>query len=99
MRSVRNTERVFKNKTSLLVNEIEAKNPGDFSAFGQYMKGANYKASFQETGDTESSVWSCGLSMGLIDGVPTCQELMDGMVAEAEEIIRGRLPTFIQAKL
>lgn len=34
MRSVKNTERVFKNKTSKLVNEIESANPGDFKAFG-----------------------------------------------------------------
>ena len=34
MRSVKNTERVFKNKTSKLVNEIESANPGDFNAFG-----------------------------------------------------------------
>ena len=27
------------------------------------MKGTNYKESFQESGDTESSVWSCGLTL------------------------------------
>lgn len=45
------------------VAAIEAENPGDFNAFGKYMKGANYKASFQESGNTEDSVWSCGLSI------------------------------------
>ena len=50
-------------ETSLKVTEIEAENPGDFNAFGKYMKGTNYKESFQESGDTESSVWSCGLTL------------------------------------
>jgi NAD(P)H-dependent flavin oxidoreductase YrpB (nitropropane dioxygenase family) len=95
MRSVKNTERVFKNETSLKVTEIEAEHPGDFSAFGQYMKGANYQKSFQETGDTESSVWSCGLSIGLIDEIKSCKDFMEDIVAEAESIINSRLPTMI----
>ena len=51
----------------------------------------NYRASFQETGDTESSVWSCGPVMGLIEDVPSCDALLAGMVEEAEGIIKGRL--------
>ena len=33
--------------------------------------------------------------MGLIDDVPSCKELVEGMVAEAEGIIRGRLSTMV----
>ena len=95
MRSVKNTERVFKNETSVKVTEIERESPGDFSKFGQYMKGANYKASFQDTGDEQSSVWSCGLSIGLIDAVKPCATFMTEMVAEAEQIIEGRLPAML----
>ena len=51
--------------------------------------------SFQETGDTQDSVWSCGQSIGLIDSVPTCQELIDTIVAEAEDIITTRLAGFV----
>ena len=95
MRSVKNTERVFRNETAVKVAEIEAENPGDFNAFGKYMKGANYKKSFQETGDTQSSVWSCGLSIGLIDEVKSCKDFMDNIVSEAESIIQSRLPTMV----
>lgn len=56
---------------------------------------ADYRASFQETGDTESSVWSCGPVMGLIDSVPTCDELITGMVDEAEGLIKGRLAAMV----
>lgn len=90
-RSLKNTERVYKNKTAAEVQEIEAKNPGDFMAIKHLVMGENYRKSFQETGDPQSSVWSCGQSIGLIKDVPTCKELLETMVAEAEDIIRNRL--------
>ena len=35
--------------------------------------------------------------MGLIDDVPTCEALIEGMVAEAEAIITGRLASMVHA--
>jgi len=90
-RSLKNTERVYKNKTSAEVQKIESEKPGDFFAIAHLVKGENYRKSFQETGDAESSVWSCGQSIGLIKDIPTCQELLDRMVVEAEDIIRNKL--------
>jgi len=92
-RSLKNTERVFKNSTAKKVQQIEAEKPGDFFAIASLVKGDAYRVSFQETGDIDSSVWSCGQSIGLIDDVPTCEALMNKMVAEAEDIIRTRLPS------
>jgi nitronate monooxygenase len=91
MRSVSNTERVYKNETALKVREIEAKSPGVFDEIYPYVKGENYRKSFQETGDANSSVWSCGQSIGLIKDVPSCKELLERTVAQAEDIIRNRL--------
>ena len=70
-------------------SEIEAENPGDFNAFGKYMKGTNYKESFQESGDTESSVWSCGLTLvraqtPSIDGLCFCLGADRGLFAGAD---------------
>lgn len=96
MRSVRNTERVYKNSTSAEVREIEETFPGDFSKISHLVKGENYRQSFQETGDTQSSIWSAGCVMGLIDDVPTCQSLMEKMVADAEAIIQQRLSGMVQ---
>mmetsp|Transcript_22115 Transcript_22115/g.39707 ORF Transcript_22115/g.39707 Transcript_22115/m.39707 type:complete len:330 (-) Transcript_22115:73-1062(-) len=90
-RTLGNTERVYKNKTAAQVRDIEAKNPGDFSAIAHLVKGDNYRVSFQETGDPDSSVWSCGQSIGLIKDIPTCKDLLESIVAEAEGIIRTRL--------
>ncbi|OLP89173.1 Nitronate monooxygenase [Symbiodinium microadriaticum] len=59
------------------VQKLESEKPGDFFAIAHLVKGENYRKSFQETGDSESSVWSCGQSIGLIKDIPTCQELLD----------------------
>merc|ERR1711972_294408 len=91
LRSVKNTERVYKNSTALKVQEIEGEKPGDFDAIYPYVKGENYRKSFQETGDAQSSVWSCGQSIGLIKDIPTCKDLLETLVSEAEDIIRNRM--------
>eukprot|EP00239_Pterosperma_sp_CCMP1384_P005125 CAMPEP_0197849740 /NCGR_PEP_ID=MMETSP1438-20131217/13080_1 /TAXON_ID=1461541 /ORGANISM="Pterosperma sp., Strain CCMP1384" /LENGTH=330 /DNA_ID=CAMNT_0043462561 /DNA_START=105 /DNA_END=1097 /DNA_ORIENTATION=+ len=95
MRSVKNTERVFKNPVALEVQAIEAKKPGDIMAIRHLVSGENYRKSFQETGDPNNSVWSAGTVMGLIDDIPTCKQLVEGMVQECEEIIQKRLKSLI----
>merc|ERR1711879_713855 len=98
-RTLGNTERVFKNPIVQQVRDIEAKNPGDFSAIAHLVKGDNYRVSFQETGDPSTSCWSCGQSIGLIKDIPSCADLLETMVSEAEDIIRNRLSSKLVAKL
>lgn len=86
-----NTERVFKNPCAEEVRAREKKSPGDFSVIADLVKGAKYRISFQETGDPEDSVWSCGQVIGLIEDVPSCKELCERIVAEAVEVIQGRM--------
>ena len=50
-----------------------------------------------ETGDMEHGVWSAGTVMGLIQDIPTCKELVERIVRDAEEMIRGRLSKAIAA--
>jgi nitronate monooxygenase len=45
----------------------------------------------------EHGVWSAGTVMGLIQDIPTCKELVERIVREAEEMIRGRLSKAIAA--
>lgn len=46
-------------------------------------------------GDMDAGAWSCGMVAGLIHDIPTCQELIDRIIAEAETIIRKRLMGFL----
>merc|ERR1712110_1118280 len=87
MTTLRNTERVYKNKTSETVRAIEKEKPGDIAAIYKYVRGENYRKSFQETGDTESSVWSCGQSMALINDIPTVDELIGNIMKETLDVI------------
>jgi len=45
-------------------------------------------------GQMEAGAWSCGMVAGLIHDVPTCKELVDRIMAEAEQIIHERLARF-----
>jgi len=48
-----------------------------------------------QTGDMDAGAWSCGMVAGLINNIPTVQELMDDIMTEAESIIKQRLSGFV----
>ena len=43
----------------------------------------------EEEGDPDGGIWSAGQVVGLIKEIPTCQEVVTVMVAEAEECIQS----------
>ena len=47
-------------------------------------------------GDMDAGAWSCGMVAGLIYDIPTCQELIDRIMNEANGIITERLARFHQ---
>lgn len=96
---MKNTERVFKNEQSRLAQEAEAAKPGDISVIREFIAGSKYRISFQETGNIEDSVWSCGQVIGIIDDVPTCQQLVDDIMKEAEDTISNRLNRMFVARM
>merc|ERR1719265_1417048 len=83
LRSMKNTERVYKNKQAMNAKAEEDKQPGNIDVVIKYISGSLYKKSFQETGDTQESVWSCGQVMGIIDDVPSVRSLVDRVVEDA----------------
>lgn len=95
MQTVNNTERVYKNRVAEEVRRIEKEKPGDFSAIQHLVRGENYRASFQLSGDPESSVWSAGCVMGLINDVPTCNYLIETLISEAIAVVTARLQSMV----
>jgi NADH:quinone reductase (non-electrogenic) len=91
LRSMRNTSRVFANSVAkkTIAMEHEGKT---IAEIGRIVAGLKGRVVY-ETGDLEHGIWSAGTSMGLIGNIPTCQELIEGIVREAETIIKGRLAT------
>ena len=59
---------------------------GTFEDVLPFMVGERSKEAWQ-TGDVDMAPLAVGQSIGLINDVPTCAELLDGMVKQAEEIL------------
>lgn len=88
-RSYRNTARVAKNDISQQV--VAAEREGQpFEAVADLVKGVRGREGLA-SGDANHGIWSAGMVQGLIHDIPTCQELLSRMVADAETIIRSRL--------
>ena len=91
-RTLRNTARVAKNSVSQEVIEIE-RNGGDFEDIKHLVAGSRGRTVY-ESGDPEAGIWSAGLAQGLIQDVPTCAELIERIMSEADAIISDRLAGF-----
>ncbi len=97
MRPLRNTERVLTNEAveQLLLIEREKGKDLQFTDIIEQVAGV-YPRIMME-GDMDAGAWSCGMVAGLIHDIPTCKDLIDRIMAEAEQIIRGRLEGFLAA--
>lgn len=88
-RTLRNTARVFKNKVSTEVVALERRPGGaKFEELRDLVSGARGKLVY-ENGDPDYGIWSAGIALGLIKDIPTCEELLNRMEREAEEVIDG----------
>ena len=95
MRPLRNTERVLTNAAveRLLVKERELGANIKFEDIFAEVAGVYPK--IMTEGEMDAGAWSCGMVAGLIHDIPTCQELIDRIMLEAETIIRQRLERFL----
>ncbi len=95
MRPLRNTERVLKNAAvERLLEKEKALGPKlQFQDIIEEVAGVYPK--IMTEGDMEAGAWSCGMVVGLINDIPTCKELIDRIMAQAEDIIRNRLERFL----
>ena len=97
MRPLRNTERVLVNAgvERLLEKEKELGDKVTFADIAAEVAGV-YPRILRD-GDMDAGGWSCGMVAGLIHDVPSVQELIERTMAEAEQIIRGRLVGLLDA--
>jgi NAD(P)H-dependent flavin oxidoreductase YrpB (nitropropane dioxygenase family) len=97
MRPLRNTERVLRNAAAdrLLEKERALGAKLTFEDVREEVAGVYPKIMLE--GAMDAGVWSCGMVAGLIHDIPTVKELIDRIMAEAEEIVRRRLAGFVNA--
>ena len=95
MRPLRNTERVMNNAgvERLLAKEAALGDAITFQDIVPEVAGVYPKIMYD--GEMDAGAWSCGMVAGLIDDIPTVRELIERTMAEAEDIIRGRLSAMV----
>jgi nitronate monooxygenase len=88
MRPLRNTERVLANASTERLLEKEKTLGADLKFEDIVGEVAGVYPKIMIDGEMDAGVWSCGMAAGLINDIPTCKELIDRIMSEAEGIIK-----------
>ena len=89
MRSLRNTERVLRNEVAEKVVALEGQGAG-IAELAPLVSGKN-GLRVPKDGETNVGLMATGQSVGLVHDVPTVRELIDTIIAEAQQIAGTRL--------
>ncbi len=96
-RTMHNTSRASRRTRSYQpdsVVEIERAGGAKFEDVRELVAGTR-GAGVLDAGDMDAGIWSAGQTQGLIHDIPTCKDLVERLMREAEAIIRGRLETML----
>jgi nitronate monooxygenase len=93
-RTFHNTGRVAKNSVSDRVVALGGEPGAVFEDVRPLVSGAHGRTAL-ETGDVDAGLIWAGQVQGLIHDIPTCQQLIDRIIQDAETIIRSRLSGFL----
>jgi len=95
-RNFKNTARVGKSEVS---EEVVRRLSQPGAKFGdvQELVAGTAGRELLRTGDLSRGVFWAGMVQGLIHDIPTCQELIDRIIGEAEAIVRERLASMMAA--
>jgi len=98
MRPLRNTERVLTNAAVEEILAIEREKRADMTIedIRRLVGGEGNRRALQD-GELDAGAWSCGMVAGLIHDIPTCKQLIDRIMAQAEAIISSRLEGLLAA--
>ncbi|KCZ52137.1 NAD(P)H-dependent flavin oxidoreductase [Hyphomonas pacifica] len=99
MRPLRNTERVMTNAAVERLLEKERKLGSDIKFEDIIEEVAGVYPRIMTEGEMDAGAWSCGMVAGLIHDIPTCKELIDRIMKEAEDIISNRLAGMLAGKV
>ncbi|KAG5220416.1 2-nitropropane dioxygenase [Salix suchowensis] len=86
-RTLHNTARVFKNKVAMEVVAIERRPGGaKFEDIRDLVSGARGRMVY-ENGDADYGIWSAGIAVGLINDIPTCEQLLNTLESELRRLL------------
>jgi NADH:quinone reductase (non-electrogenic) len=91
-RKFRNTARVARNAVSEEIRQIEAQDGTTFEDIAHLASGARGRESVLQKGLMDDGLWWSGQSQALVTGIKSCQQVVDDIMTEAEEMIGTTLP-------
>ncbi|NOY56034.1 MAG: nitronate monooxygenase [Actinobacteria bacterium] len=95
MRTLRNTERVLRNKTAEKVIEIESTGHATIQDIIPYVSGRRGLEEVIRNGNVDEGTMAVGQIIGLIHDIPTVGELIDRIMTEASQVISDRLANLV----
>ncbi|TAK53594.1 MAG: nitronate monooxygenase [Gammaproteobacteria bacterium] len=95
-RSLRNTARVGRNTVSEEVVRRLAVPGATYADVAELVSGAKGR-DLLRTGNLDSGIYWAGMVQGLIQDIPTVKDLIERIVAEAAQVIAGRLSGCLRA--
>lgn len=87
MRSINATHRVWTNEAASKCAELESKQ-ADFLELYEIIKGENARKMYDK-GDVNQGIISCGQGVGLVHDIPAVAQLLDQIMAQAQECVSG----------
>jgi nitronate monooxygenase len=96
-RSLRNTARVARNAVSEQVAEIQRDHTKSFEEVRELMAGVRGRENVLAGGNLDGGIWSAGQSQALIHDIPTCEDVVRNIMAQADGILAKRLPEIAAA--
>ena len=97
MRPLRNTERVLNNAAVERLLDKEKALGANLKFDDIIHEVAGVYPKIMKDGAMDAGAWSCGMVAGLIHDVPTVKQLIDRIMAEADEIIAKRMNGMLHA--
>jgi NAD(P)H-dependent flavin oxidoreductase YrpB (nitropropane dioxygenase family) len=91
MRPLRNTERVLTNPAVERLLQTERELGADIKFEDVAAEVAGVYPRVMQEGEVDAGAWSCGMVAGLINDIPSCQELIDRIMRDADQLIAQRL--------
>ena len=91
LRPLRNTERVLTNPAVERLLQKERELGADIKFEDVAAEVAGVYPRVMKEGAVDDGAWSCGMVAGLINDIPSCQELIDRIMRDADQLIAQRL--------
>jgi nitronate monooxygenase len=88
-RTLRNTSRVARNAVSEEVVAIQQDPTKTIEDVRHLVAGVRGRKNVMGEGDTDGGIWTVGQSQGLIHDIPTCKELVENIMRQAEAVLEA----------